>query len=157
MSAKEARNTIKELVQYEEKEWDDPVFPNRGSLNLGNSNMEQLLVKMEYQVDSLMKDAISLMGKSENLCGIMSNEVGGEIGTKLDLQNAMMVREKHRLLDFWRPLGMMHYLSTQDHLEPHLQIDLFPGRETDYPPFGYTEPLPHGYDYRYGTSPDGSS
>ncbi|GJX54738.1 hypothetical protein Tco_0283107 [Tanacetum coccineum] len=35
--------------------------------------MEQLLGSMEYLVDTLMKDAISLMGKSENLCGLSSN------------------------------------------------------------------------------------
>ncbi|GJS92002.1 hypothetical protein Tco_0774638 [Tanacetum coccineum] len=351
MSAKEARNTIEELVQYEEKEWDDPVFPNRGSLNFGNSNMEQLLVKMKYQVDSLMKDAISLMGKSENLCGIMSNEVGyispepphqeafeglvmnfildkeekvrrleecmrivkddlmqlslevveklkEEIRTKehnhnqfqkiqkitkypetensnsrkrnnekedkywqetvinwsLFVDNGLergffesihidpffgpqwanlfrinepvyyeldsVTRWRHilysnnsRSRQMWRrrrlrkmlgvyrdipvhesrglagssrgmdgPLGrwgqlvtwmtkhdqrsdwmydhivcQMQYLSTRDHLEPHLQIDPFSGREIDYPPFGYTEPLPHGYDYCNDTSPDGSS
>ncbi|GJU84184.1 hypothetical protein Tco_1291730 [Tanacetum coccineum] len=41
--------------------------------------------------------------------------------------------------------------------EPHLQIDPFPSRETDYPLYGYTGPLPPGYDYRYSTSPDSSS
>ncbi|GJY89135.1 hypothetical protein Tco_0503763 [Tanacetum coccineum] len=32
------------------------------------------------------------------------------------------------------------YLSTRDNLDPYLQIDPFPSREADYPPFGY-----HGY------------
>ncbi|GJU21331.1 hypothetical protein Tco_1154673 [Tanacetum coccineum] len=35
-----------------------------------------MLESMEFQVDSLMKDAISLRGKSENLCGLMRNESG---------------------------------------------------------------------------------
>ncbi|GKE92562.1 hypothetical protein Tco_1573657 [Tanacetum coccineum] len=35
-----------------------------------------MLKNMECQVDSLMKDAISLVGKSENLYGIISNEAG---------------------------------------------------------------------------------
>ncbi|GKA84141.1 hypothetical protein Tco_0805736 [Tanacetum coccineum] len=51
----------------------------------------------------------------------------------------------------------MQYLSTRDHLEPHLQIDPFPGPETGYPPFGFTGPMPPGYDYRYDTAPDGPS
>ncbi|GKF88754.1 hypothetical protein Tco_0262717, partial [Tanacetum coccineum] len=49
------------------------------------------------------------------------------------------------------------YLSTRDHLETHLQIDPFPGRETNYPPIGYTKPMPPSYDYRYDTAPDGPS
>ncbi|GJU78079.1 hypothetical protein Tco_1275149 [Tanacetum coccineum] len=36
MSAKEAWNTIEELVQYEEEEWDDPIFPEKGSLDHGH-------------------------------------------------------------------------------------------------------------------------
>ncbi|GJX94739.1 hypothetical protein Tco_0349325 [Tanacetum coccineum] len=76
MSAKEAWNTIEELVYYDEEEWDDPIFSDKGSLNYGNTNMEQMLENIEYQVGSLMKDAILLVGKSENLCGIMSNEAG---------------------------------------------------------------------------------
>ncbi|GJR04071.1 hypothetical protein Tco_0527055 [Tanacetum coccineum] len=49
------------------------------------------------------------------------------------------------------------HMSTRDNLEPHLQIDPFPGRETNYPPFGYARPMPPGYDYHYGTAPGGSS
>ncbi|GKC40427.1 hypothetical protein Tco_1052811 [Tanacetum coccineum] len=69
MSAREAWNTIEELVQYEEEEWDDPIFPNKGCLDYGDASMEQMLENMEYQVGSLMKDVISLGKKSENLCG----------------------------------------------------------------------------------------
>ncbi|GJU30339.1 hypothetical protein Tco_1173928 [Tanacetum coccineum] len=74
MSIKEAWNTIEEMVLYEEKEWDDLIFPEKGSLGHGNANVEHILENIEYQVDSLMKDAISLVEKSENLCGKMSNE-----------------------------------------------------------------------------------
>ncbi|GKF70502.1 hypothetical protein Tco_0203559, partial [Tanacetum coccineum] len=49
------------------------------------------------------------------------------------------------------------YLSTRDNLEPHLQIDPFLGREIYYPPYGYTGPMPPGYDYRYGPAPGGYS
>ena len=47
------------------------------------------------------------------------------------------------------------YLSTRDNLSPHLQIDPFPGRESDYPPYGYTGPMPPGYEYRPGPPPGG--
>ncbi|GJR85145.1 hypothetical protein Tco_0209156 [Tanacetum coccineum] len=46
---------------------------NEGSLNFKNANIEQLLGAMECRVDTLMKDAISLMGKSGDLCGLTSN------------------------------------------------------------------------------------
>ena len=45
-------------------------------------------------------------------------------------------------------IRQMQHLSTRDHLEPHLQIDPFPGRESDYPPYGYFGHLPPGYEYR---------
>ncbi|GJR38015.1 hypothetical protein Tco_1213699 [Tanacetum coccineum] len=51
----------------------------------------------------------------------------------------------------------MQYLSMHDHLEPHMQIDPFPGRNTDYPRFGYTGPMPPGYDYRHDTTLNGSN
>ncbi|GJU95961.1 hypothetical protein Tco_1320717 [Tanacetum coccineum] len=52
--------------------------------------------------------------------------------------------------------GDWQYLSTRYNLDPHLQIDLFPESEVDYPPYGYTRPMPPGYDYRYGPDPGGS-
>ncbi|GKF51551.1 hypothetical protein Tco_0148018 [Tanacetum coccineum] len=39
------------------------------------------------------------------------------------------------------------YMSTRDDLDPHLQIDPFPRREADYPPYGYTGHMPPGYEY----------
>jgi hypothetical protein len=50
-------------------------------------------------------------------------------------------------------IRQMQHLSTRDHIEPHLQIDPFPSREQDYPPYGYTGHLPPGYDYRFGPPP----
>ncbi|GKB15963.1 hypothetical protein Tco_0849886 [Tanacetum coccineum] len=76
ISAKEAWSTIEELVQYEEEGWDNLIFLEKGSLNYENTNMEQILESMECHVDSLMKNEISLVGKSENLCGLMNNEAG---------------------------------------------------------------------------------
>ncbi|GJT03155.1 zinc finger, CCHC-type containing protein [Tanacetum coccineum] len=69
MSAGKTWTTIEELARYEDEGWNDPIFLEEGILNYKNSNMEQLLGVMEHQVDTLMKDAISLMGKSKNLCG----------------------------------------------------------------------------------------
>ncbi|GJS99726.1 hypothetical protein Tco_0820896 [Tanacetum coccineum] len=63
LSAEEAWATIKNLAQYEDKGWDDPVDPEEGSLNHENPDIEQLLGVIEYKVDALMKDAISLIGK----------------------------------------------------------------------------------------------
>ncbi|GKD40301.1 hypothetical protein Tco_1260508 [Tanacetum coccineum] len=48
------------------------------------------------------------------------------------------------------------YLSTHDNLNPHLQIDPFPGYEADYPPVGYQGYMPTGYEYRPGPSQDDS-
>ncbi|GKB86397.1 retrotransposon ORF1 [Tanacetum coccineum] len=49
------------------------------------------------------------------------------------------------------------HLSTRDNLEPHLQIDPFPGFEANYPPYGYHGHMPPGYSYRPDPSHDGSS
>nr|GEV34420.1 hypothetical protein [Tanacetum cinerariifolium] len=75
IGTEKARNTIMELAQYEREGWNDPIFPKKGSLNYENANMEQILGIMEGQVDSMMKDAISLIGKSENLCRLSSNKI----------------------------------------------------------------------------------
>ncbi|GKD52925.1 hypothetical protein Tco_1286312, partial [Tanacetum coccineum] len=53
----------------------NPVAPGKGSLDYKNPNIEQLLGVMEYKVDALMKDAISLMGRSEGVFRITSNEM----------------------------------------------------------------------------------
>nr|GEV94210.1 zinc finger, CCHC-type [Tanacetum cinerariifolium] len=47
------------------------------------------------------------------------------------------------------------HLSARDNLDPHLQIDPFQRREADYIPYGYTGPMPDGYEYRFHTTPDG--
>nr|GEX66297.1 hypothetical protein [Tanacetum cinerariifolium] len=73
ISAEKAWNTIEELARYEEEGWKDLIFLFEGSLNYKNAKIEQLLGFMECQVDTLMKDKISLMGKSGDLCGLTSN------------------------------------------------------------------------------------
>ncbi|GJU48344.1 reverse transcriptase domain-containing protein [Tanacetum coccineum] len=61
----EAWATIEKLAQYEDEGWDNPINPEEGSLNHENPDIEQLLGVIEYKVDALMKDAISLIGRSE--------------------------------------------------------------------------------------------
>ncbi|GJR95288.1 hypothetical protein Tco_0267462 [Tanacetum coccineum] len=52
MSAEKAWTTIKELARYEDEGWNDPIFPDKRSLNYTNSNMEQLLRIMECLIMS---------------------------------------------------------------------------------------------------------
>ncbi|GKC03084.1 zinc finger, CCHC-type containing protein [Tanacetum coccineum] len=66
---------IEKLSQYEDEGWNDPVDLEEGSLNYEKPDIEQLLGVMEYKVDALMKDAISLMGRSEGLFSMTSNEI----------------------------------------------------------------------------------
>ncbi|GJW83709.1 hypothetical protein Tco_0156854 [Tanacetum coccineum] len=69
-----AWETIEDLARYEEEGWNDPIFTKERSLNYKNANIEQLLGAMECKVDTLMKDAISLMVKSGE-CGLTSNKM----------------------------------------------------------------------------------
>ncbi|GJY58000.1 putative ribonuclease H-like domain-containing protein [Tanacetum coccineum] len=73
ISAKKAWATIEELARYEDEGWNDPVAPGEGSLDYKNPDIEQLLGVMECKVDTLMKDAISLIGRSESVFGMTSN------------------------------------------------------------------------------------
>ncbi|GJT22430.1 hypothetical protein Tco_0892367 [Tanacetum coccineum] len=73
MSAKKAWATIEELARYEDEGWNDPVFPGEEGLDYKNLNIEQLLGVMECKVDMLMKNAIPLMRRSEDVCGMMSD------------------------------------------------------------------------------------
>nr|GEV42112.1 hypothetical protein [Tanacetum cinerariifolium] len=63
ISAKKAWATIEELTRYEDEGWNDPVTVGEGSLDYENLNIEQLLRVIECKVDTLMKEAISLMGR----------------------------------------------------------------------------------------------
>ncbi|GJW04313.1 hypothetical protein Tco_1563169 [Tanacetum coccineum] len=95
---------------------------------------------------------------------------GGDIGIEMVVQNAMMVRDEHRDILGHESRGLAGPSGSVDGLAGWMlrttrdlddqagsMIDPFLGREADYPPFGYTGPLPPGYDYRYGTAPDGSN
>ncbi|GJS78484.1 zinc finger, CCHC-type containing protein [Tanacetum coccineum] len=71
----EAWATIEKLAQYEDEGWNDAVIPNEVSLNYENTDIEQLLRVMECKVDTLMKEAISLIGRRESIFGMTSNTV----------------------------------------------------------------------------------
>ncbi|GJX41307.1 zinc finger, CCHC-type containing protein [Tanacetum coccineum] len=75
LSAEKAWATIEKLAQYEDEGWNDPVIPEEGSLDYENPDIKQLLGVMEYKVDALMKNAISLMGRSEGVFRMTSNEM----------------------------------------------------------------------------------
>ncbi|GJT56033.1 hypothetical protein Tco_0991087 [Tanacetum coccineum] len=75
MSVEKAWATIEELARYEDEGWNDLVAPGEGSLDYKNPNIEQLLGVIECKVDTLMKEAISLMGRSESVFGMTSNTV----------------------------------------------------------------------------------
>ncbi|GJY04512.1 hypothetical protein Tco_0370452 [Tanacetum coccineum] len=65
MSYRKGLSHYQEVSQYEDEGWNDPVILEEGNLNYENPNIEPLLGVMEYKVDTLMKNAISLMGRSE--------------------------------------------------------------------------------------------
>nr|GEV48969.1 hypothetical protein [Tanacetum cinerariifolium] len=75
MSAKKAWATIEELTRYEEEGWNDPNTLGEGSLDYENLDIKQLLGVMECKVDTLMKEAISLMGRSKSVFGMTSKTV----------------------------------------------------------------------------------
>ncbi|GKE23349.1 hypothetical protein Tco_1434861 [Tanacetum coccineum] len=75
LSVKKTWATIEELARYEDEGWNDLVAPREGNLNSENPDIEQLLGVMECKVDTLMKEAISLMGRSESIFGMISNTV----------------------------------------------------------------------------------
>ncbi|GJR37968.1 hypothetical protein Tco_1213652 [Tanacetum coccineum] len=63
------------LAQYEDEGWNDALIPDEVSLNYENPDIEQLLGIKERKVDTLMKDAISLMGKSESVLWLTANKM----------------------------------------------------------------------------------
>ncbi|GKE57614.1 hypothetical protein Tco_1496799 [Tanacetum coccineum] len=67
--------TIERLAQYEDEMWSDTFIPDEVSLNYENPDIKQLLRIMESKVDTLMKDAISLMERSESIFRMITNEM----------------------------------------------------------------------------------
>ncbi|GJW28635.1 hypothetical protein Tco_0045510 [Tanacetum coccineum] len=65
------RNTI-ELP--EGNNVNNPIVPEEGNLDYGNPDIKHLLGVMEYKGDMLMKDALSLIGGSESIFRMTTNE-----------------------------------------------------------------------------------
>nr|GEV78810.1 ribonuclease H-like domain-containing protein [Tanacetum cinerariifolium] len=68
-----ASKTIEYLAQYEEEGWNEPVILEEESLDYENPDLKQLLRVIECKVGTLMEKAISLMGRSESVFGMLSN------------------------------------------------------------------------------------
>ncbi|GJQ89440.1 hypothetical protein Tco_0000579 [Tanacetum coccineum] len=67
--------TIERVAQYEDEGWNDAFTLEEMSFNYENPDVEQLLGIMERKVDTLMKDAISLMGKSKSVFRSTTNKM----------------------------------------------------------------------------------
>ncbi|GKB10136.1 zinc finger, CCHC-type containing protein [Tanacetum coccineum] len=59
----EAWETIKNLAQYEEEEWNEPFFFEKGSPDYIDANLEQELESIERRVESLMRIEVLLYYK----------------------------------------------------------------------------------------------
>ncbi|GKA47655.1 hypothetical protein Tco_0740538 [Tanacetum coccineum] len=66
---------IEWLAQYENEGWNNAFTPNMVYFNYENPNVEQLLGIMKHKFGTLMKDAISLMGKSKSIFRLTTNEM----------------------------------------------------------------------------------
>nr|GEV50040.1 hypothetical protein [Tanacetum cinerariifolium] len=75
LSAEKAWATFEKLAHYEDGGWNNPALPEEGSLDYENLDIEHLLEVMEYKVNALMKNAISLMVKSRGVFKMTSNEM----------------------------------------------------------------------------------
>ncbi|GKB89665.1 hypothetical protein Tco_0961937 [Tanacetum coccineum] len=70
--------TWKDLTtpQYEDEGWNDAFIPDENDPEIHKyPNIEQLLGIMERKVDTFMKDVISLMGRSESVFRMTTNEM----------------------------------------------------------------------------------
>ncbi|GJY40052.1 hypothetical protein Tco_0427322 [Tanacetum coccineum] len=56
----EAWETIEDLAQHEEEEWNDPIFSKKGIPNYIDAILEQELESMECRVESLMRNEVLL-------------------------------------------------------------------------------------------------
>ncbi|GJZ77290.1 hypothetical protein Tco_1487173 [Tanacetum coccineum] len=82
--------------------------------------------------------------------------VGGSVDIYRNMSQGDWQDERaHWMYD--HTVRQFQHMSTHDNLEPHLQIDPFPGFEADYPSYGYQGHMPPSYTYRPYPPQDGSS
>ncbi|GKA76857.1 hypothetical protein Tco_0783318, partial [Tanacetum coccineum] len=67
LSTGKAWATIEELARYEDEGWNDLLASGEGSIDYKNPDIKQLLGVMECKVDTLMMEAISLIGRSKSI------------------------------------------------------------------------------------------
>ncbi|GJR73384.1 hypothetical protein Tco_0085749 [Tanacetum coccineum] len=181
MGTKEARETIEELAKYEEEEWDDPIFPGSHDYEnsnmdrlLGSLECQNMIRQLEECMGRRRSDFMQL---SLNVVERLKEEINtreDEHDQPNKIQKINSYRDTKELVR-----GQCHRARTrraqpqqkeqeeeeEDQMnkdgvggsgdvywKPHMQMNLFPGRERDYPPIGYTKKMPHGYDYRYDTA-----
>ncbi|GJW81759.1 hypothetical protein Tco_0145734 [Tanacetum coccineum] len=123
MSAEKAWATIEELARYEDEGWNDLFAPREGNLDYENPDIEQLLGVIKCKVDTLIKEAISLMGRSKSIFGMTSNTVyqlPSEPSRQEEFENLVMnfildQKEKFKQLDEY--MGVIGSDFTQLSLE----------------------------------------
>ncbi|GJV21635.1 hypothetical protein Tco_1370655 [Tanacetum coccineum] len=70
-----AFDTIERLAQYENERWNDTFTSHEVNFGYKNPNVKQLLRIIEHKVDTLMKDAISLMGNNKGIFQLTTNKM----------------------------------------------------------------------------------
>ncbi|GKC83547.1 zinc finger, CCHC-type containing protein [Tanacetum coccineum] len=100
-------------AQYEDEGWNDPVIPEEGGLNYENPDIEQLLTVVEYKVDMLMKDAISLIGRSEGVFGMTRTQIA--INRPLEPSRQEGILEHIKLLHKGQSSPFDHEQKSQEH------------------------------------------
>nr|GEU58057.1 ribonuclease H-like domain-containing protein [Tanacetum cinerariifolium] len=110
-----------DTIRLEEEGWNDPVILEEGSLDYKNPNIEQLLGAMECKVDMLMKNAISLMGRSEDVYEMtsdMMHQLPPEPSRQEAFKDLVIVKLKEEIkMEENRIKKIMRYPNTED-LEP---------------------------------------
>ncbi|GKB17085.1 zinc finger, CCHC-type containing protein [Tanacetum coccineum] len=79
-----AWDTIERLAQYENEGWSDAFTSEEVCFNYENPEVKQLLGIMEHKVDTLMKNAVSLMGKSESAMSKKARSTRGHASLSRD-------------------------------------------------------------------------
>ncbi|GJZ37775.1 hypothetical protein Tco_0583966 [Tanacetum coccineum] len=114
---------IERLAQYKDEGWNDAFIPDEMSFNYENPDTGQILGIMERKVDTLMKGAISLIGKSKSVFRLTTNEMyrpPSEPSQDMDQDYAHMVAASKVLMlksgefELWR-MRIEQYIQMIDY------------------------------------------
>ncbi|GJS62138.1 hypothetical protein Tco_0656922 [Tanacetum coccineum] len=122
----EAWATIKRLAHYEDVGWNDAFIPVEMSLNYKNPDIEQLLGIMERKVNTLMKDVISLIGRSKRIFRMTTNEMyrpPSEPSRQEEFEHIVM----NFILDSGRKSQAARRIYESDSFLNSIRSDLFSG------------------------------